>query len=175
MANRSLWKFVAAVMAAFLVYSPSLYACTRQGCVSPCISQPLVYDYTFDEGCSYWITTGSSTVDTSNGGSVTIDEGAAYQEISVGSYSSMALSIEIAGIYGNGGTERYRLLIQSSSGATLETVDVFWPADNPSGRYDYDISNYSNTTIRVYVGRFPGTDPGDTTMVVNWIEMWGRY
>ena len=173
MRKTTLWKLVAVIVAAVLVHAPAVYACAVQGCVSPCVSHPQLYDYSFDSGCA-WVTTGSSSTSTSGGGTATVDNGSVYQDIAVGSYTSFHLAIDIDGIYGNASSERYRLTIKNTSGVDLEVIDIFWPADNPSGRYDYDIGNYSNSTIRVSIGRLGGIDPGDSVMVVNWIELWGR-
>jgi hypothetical protein len=164
-----LWKLAAVLVAAVLVHQPAAYACTRTQPVSPPVSFAQVYDSSFIEGCNLWVTTGNSSV---SYGYATIDSGSLEQEFSVGSYTSFRLGINIDGIYGNAGSERYRLTI--ISGSTTELVDVFWPYESPSGTYYYDVNNYSNSTITIRIGTLPGTDPGDSSLVVNWIELWGR-
>ncbi len=173
-------KLIAVLIAAILVHAPSaLGACNRQSCIGPCSYDPLVYNHTFNQVCDKWKTSGGVTITTTGGGYATIPSGTLYQDVlvsgSTSSYSSLSMTIWISSISGSSpGTERFRLAILTTGGSILETVDVFWPSDS-AGQYDYDISNYSGQTIRVQVTRLDGSAPGNTTMVVDALEVWGWW
>lgn len=177
LAGSLIFKFATVIVIAVLANAPAAYACSQQGCVAPCNYEALMYDHSFTQGCNKWKTANGATITTSGGGyaSLTPTSGGVYQDLVVGSYSSMELTIFIGGVTGTPGSEFYRLVITNTSGYPLQYVDIFWPGDNPSGRYDYSLNNFSGQTIRVRIQRVQGSAPGTTTMTVDSMEVWGFF
>ncbi len=171
-------KTAIAIVIAVGLLAPSAYAsCNTQMCPGggyPCLA--LFQDFSLSGGCSAWKAVNGASITTSGGGYalLTPTTGALYQDIVVPAegFNTTSLSIWLGGVTGTPGTEFYRLLISTTSSSLLEYVDVFWPGDNPTGRYDYDITHYAGQTIRVRISRIQGTAPGNTVLRVDAIEAW---
>jgi hypothetical protein len=171
-------KLAIVIVVAVLVHGPSAYACTIQGCIPQGQCEALVKDFSFLQGCTAWKAVNGATKTTSGGGYALLNPttGAVYQDIVVPTgYDFAEMSIFLGGVTGTPGTEFYRVVITTPQSSLLEYVDVFWPGDNPSGRYDYSVGYYAGQTIRVRVSRIQGTAPGDTVLKVDALEMWALY
>lgn len=167
-------KLAIAIVLAVLVQVPSASACSIQGCVGG-ICEALVQDFSFLQGCNAWKAVNGATKTTSGGGYalLTPTTGAVYQDIAVPTgYDFASMSVWLGGVTGTPGTEFYRIVITTPQSTLLEYVDVLWPGDNPTGRFDYDIGYYAGQTIRVRVSRIQGTAPGTTVLKVDALEMW---
>ena len=172
-------KFAIAIVIAVLVHQPAAFAaCNQEGCIGPGCVEALVYDYTFTQGCTKWKPVNGATITTGDGGyaSLTPTTGAVYQDLVVPPdwpSGHMEMAVWIRDITGTPGTEFYRVVVTTPQGSLLEYVDVFWPADNPTGRYDFYLSgHYSGQTIRVRVSRVQGSSPGNTVMRLDGVEAW---
>lgn len=171
-------KTAIAVVIAVGLLAPSAYAsCNTQMCPGgpyPCLA--LFQDFSLSGGCSAWKAVNGATKTTSDGGYalLTPTTGALYQDIVVPAegFNTAELSIWLGGVTGTPGTEYYRLLISTTSSSLLEYVDIFWPGDNPTGRYDYPIGLYAGQTIRVRISRIQGTAPGTSVLRVDAMESW---
>ena len=166
-------KIVTVALITTVLYGPALEACTLLQSPSPPVSQALVYDYHFDESCSYWGVTGDALI---NGDAAFFDgPGEVYQDIVINtSYSSYAIAFGVTITGSSPGLERLRIEIGSTSGTIYETVEVL-SGNDADGRYDFDIGDYDNQTIRLRLRRLSTNFAGDTEFSVDWINIWGRY
>jgi hypothetical protein len=165
-------KFVVVVLIGFFVHAPAIYAsCTRQGTIGPPYSQPLIYDYTFDDtNCSAWANTGGVSAPNGTGYVEFTSPGFLNQQVVIDtSYSSYALSFDLTVDGSSPGLEKLRIWVD---GVLIDELD----GNSPSQRYDYDpIGDYDNSTVNVAFQRTYTSFPGDTVFTLNWVEMWGRY
>jgi hypothetical protein len=165
-------KFVVVILIGFFVHAPAAYAsCVRQGQVGPPYSQPLLYDYSFDDSSCYaWNATGGVSAPGGVGYVVFDSPGYLNQQVTIDtSYSSYAFSFEVSVDGSSPGLEKLRIWID---GVLIDELD----GNSPSQRYDYDpIGDYDNSTITIAFQRTYTSFPGDTVFTVNWAEMWGRF
>ena len=170
-------KIAIAIVVVMGLLAPSAYAsCNIQMCPGPYSCLALVQDFSLSGGCTAWKAVNGATKTTSDGGYALLNPttGALYQDIEVPAegFNTAELSIWLGGVTGTPGTEFYRLVITTPSASLLEYVDIFWPGDNPTGRYDYPIGYYAGQTIRVRISRIQGTAPGNSVLRVDALETW---
>lgn len=167
-------RFSVVVLLAILA-TPAAYAsCTLLGPGSP-PSYAQVYDYSFDDSnCSAWVDSGLADAGNGEGYFESYGPGTIYQDVVIGSaYTSYSLSFDVTMSGSSPGNERLRVEICNTSGTVLETVEILSGSD-ADGRYDFNIGDYDNQTIRLRLRRLSTSGEGDTVFSVHWINIWGQ-
>ena len=154
-----------------------LSACTQTQ--APCNASPplpgcqqLIYDWDFEEDCSYWVASGAAVRQTFGSNDFYelygLANGSLSQDVAVPAnttHTKLHLDITVDPL--NVGSERLYVEILSSSGTLLETVEIVNPTYTTSVYGWYDIGPYSNQTITVRFRSAAGAYGGDTIFMIN--------